>query len=85
MNLHEKRVGIDPNNDSNYNSRHRSMTLDFDPFWMFKMIGDPKTISLVTPLEGGHQGVTKGSPKKTCICDMLFVKINIPSDIEFIM
>ena len=41
------------------------MTLDFDPFWMFKMIGDPllligdpKKISLVTP-EGGHQGVTK--------------------------
>ena len=66
MNLHEKRVGIDPDNDSNYNSRHRSMTLDFDPFWMFKMIGDPllligdpKKISLVTP-----EGVTKGSPKK---------------------
>ena len=41
------------------------MTLDFDPFWMFKMIGDPllligdpKKISLVTP-EGDHQGVTK--------------------------
>ena len=56
MNLHEKTVGIDPNNDSDYDFRHQSMTLDFDPFWMFKMIGDPlvligdlKKISLVTP------------------------------------
>ena len=64
MNLHEKTVGIDPNNDSNCDSRHQSMTMDFDPFWMFKMIadpllliGDPQKISLVTP-EGGHQKKT---------------------------
>ena len=55
MNLHEKTVGINPNNDSNYSSRHRSMTLDFDPFWMFKMIGDPLLL-IGDPREG--------SPKK---------------------
>ena len=56
MNLHDETVGIDPNNDFDYDFRHQSMTLDFDPFWMFKMIGDPlvlivdpKKISLVTP------------------------------------
>ena len=50
-------VGIDPNNDSNYNFKHQSMTVDFDPFWTFKMfgdpllhIGDPQNLSLVTPL-----------------------------------
>ena len=41
MNLHENTVGIEPKNDSDYDFRHQSMTLDFDPFWMFKMIGDP--------------------------------------------
>ena len=56
VNQHGKTVGIDPNNDSNYDSRHQSMTMDFDPFWKFKMIGDPllligdpQKILLVTP------------------------------------
>ena len=56
MNKHEKIVGIDPKNDSNHNFKHQSMTVDFDPFWTFKMfgdplllIGDPQNLSLVTP------------------------------------
>ena len=55
MNLHDKTVGIDLNNNSDYDFKHQSMTLDFDPFWMFQMIGDPllligdpKKVSLVT-------------------------------------
>ena len=61
MNKHDKMVGIDPKNDSNHNFKHQSMTVDFDPFWTFKMfgdplllIGDPQNLSLVTP-DGGHQ------------------------------
>ena len=73
MNKYEKLVGIDPNNDSNYNFKHQSMTVDFDPFWTFKMfgdplllIGDPQNLSLVTPFgdpigdpQWGSPGVTK--------------------------
>ena len=69
-------VGIDPNNDSNYNFKHQSMTVDFDPFWTFKMfgdplllIGDPQNLSLVTPFgdpigdpRWGSPGVTKKKP-----------------------
>ena len=67
MNLHEKTVGINLNNDSDYDFRHQSMTLDFDPFWMFKMIGDPLLLigdPLVTPLVPPEGGLPRGHQKK---------------------
>ena len=73
VNQHDKMVEIDANNDSNQYFIRRSMTIDFDQFFMFKMFGDPLVLfgdpqknclvtaltSLVTP-NGCHQW----SPKK---------------------
>ena len=65
-------VRIDPNNDSNYNFKHQSMTVDFDPFWTFKMfgdplllIGDPQNLSLVTPFGDPRWGSPRVTKKKT--------------------
>ena len=78
MNHYEKTIRIDPNNVPDQYFRHQSMTLDFGPFSIFKMFGDPRLLfgdppqkCLVTPLvnplvtpDGGHQGSPK---KKPCL------------------
>ena len=64
MNQHDKTVEIDPNNDSNQYFIHRSMTIDFDQFFMFKMFGDPLVLF--------------GDPQKNCLVTPLVTSLVTP-------